>query len=77
MRVAYKRATVYLEPELHLALQEKAAAMERTISELIRDAVHEDLEQEAEDLATIQARAGERAIPFEEAVRDLKRRGKI
>ena len=77
MGVALKRATVYLEPELHQALQKKAAATDRTISELIKEAIREDLEEEAEDLAVIQDRASERGIPFEEVVRDLKRRGKI
>jgi predicted transcriptional regulator len=77
MGVAYKRATVYLEPELHLALQRKAAAMDRTISDLIKESIREDLEEEAEDLAVIQERAGEQGIPFEEVVQDLKRLGKI
>lgn len=73
MGVALKRATVYLESELHQALQRKAAAMGRTISDLIKEAVREDLEEEAEDLVAIQERAGEPGIPFEEVVRDLKR----
>jgi predicted transcriptional regulator len=77
MGVALKRATVYLEPELHQALQRKAAAMDRTMSALIKEAIREDLEEEAEDLAAIRERTGERGIPFEEVVQDLKRRGKI
>jgi predicted transcriptional regulator len=77
MAVACKRATVYLEPELHEALQRKAVATDRTISDLIKEAVREDLEEEAEDLAAIRDRAGERGIPFEEVVQDLRRRGKI
>jgi predicted transcriptional regulator len=77
MGVAYKRATVYLEPELHQALQKKAAATDRSISDLIRDVVREDFQEETEDLAAIQDRAKEPSILFEEAVRDLKRRGQI
>ena len=77
MGVALKRATVYLEPELHQALQKKAAAMDRTMSALIKEAIREDLEEEAEDLAAIRERAGERGILIEEVVQDLKRRGKV
>ncbi|HYN20050.1 MAG TPA: ribbon-helix-helix protein, CopG family [Thermoanaerobaculia bacterium] len=60
-----------MEPELHQALQEKAAATDRTISDLIKEAVREDLEEETEDLAAIQERADERGIPFEEVVQEL------
>lgn len=77
MGVAYKRATVYLEPDLHQALQTRAAATDQTVSELIKDVIREDFEQEEEDLILIQERADERGIPFQEAVRDLKLRGKI
>ncbi|HWN44289.1 MAG TPA: ribbon-helix-helix protein, CopG family [Thermoanaerobaculia bacterium] len=77
MGASLKRATVYLEPELHQALQKKAAAMDRTMSALIKEAIREDLDEEAEDLAAIRERVGEQGIPFEEVVQDLKRRGKV
>lgn len=77
MGSAHKRATVYLEPELHQALRKKAAAMDRTISDLINEAVRADLEEDAEDLAAIQLRAAEPDLSFDDVVRDLERRGKI
>lgn len=51
--------------------------MDRTMSALIKEAIREDLAEEAEDLAAIRERAGERGIPFEEVVQDLKRRGTV
>ena len=77
MGAVHKRATVYLDPELHEALQQKAAAMDRTISDLINEAVRADLEEDAEDLAALRMRAGEPDLSFEDVVRDLEQRGKI
>ena len=55
-----------------------AAATDQTLSDLMEESVPEDLEEEeAEDLAAITERANEPGIPFEEVVRDLKRRGKL
>jgi len=51
--------------------------MDRTMSALIKEAIREDLDEEAEDLAAIRERVGEQGIPFEEVVQDLKRRGKV
>jgi hypothetical protein len=72
-----KRATVYFEPEIHRALRLKAVETERSISELVNDAVKASLANDAEDLATFAERAKEPDLPFEDVVRDLKRRGKI
>ena len=51
--------------------------MERSVSDLINDAVRASLAEDAEDLAAFEERAAEPSIPFERVVRDLKRRGKI
>jgi hypothetical protein len=68
-----KRATVYFDPELHRALRVKAAQTDRTLSELVNDAVRVALAEDAEDLAAFEERAQEPAEPFEKLVRDLKR----
>jgi hypothetical protein len=70
-----KRATVYFEPAVHKALRLKAAASERTISEVVNESVRLALSEDAEDLEAFDDRRKERAIPFEAVVRDLKRRG--
>ena len=72
-----KRATVYFDPEIHRALRHKAAETDRSMSDLVNDAVRASLAEDAEDLAAFEERASESSLPFERVVRDLKRRGKI
>lgn len=72
-----KRATVYFEPEIHRALRLKAAATDRSISDMVNDAVKLALAEDAEDLAAFEERAHEKSVDFETVVRSLRRRGKI
>jgi len=72
-----KRATVYLDPELHKALRLKSVETSRSMSELINEAIREELGEDAEDLAAFRTRQNDPAIPFEEFVDELKRNGKI
>ena len=77
MANAQKRATVYFDPELHRALRIKAAETDRSLSELVNEAVRLSLGEDVDDLAALEARGPEPNLPFESVVRDLKRRGKI
>jgi hypothetical protein len=77
MSAVPKRATIYFESEIHRALRLKAVETDRTISELVNDAVRRSLSEDAEDLAAFEQRAREAPLKFENVVRDLKRRGKI
>jgi predicted DNA-binding protein len=72
-----KRATIYFDPELHRALRLKAAETERSVSDLVNEAVKLALIEDAEDLSAFSERADERELPFEDLVKDLRRRGKI
>ena len=72
-----KRATVYFDAEIHRALRLKAAASDRSISDMVNDAVKIALAEDAEDLAAFERRARERSVDFETVVRSLRRRGKI
>lgn len=72
-----KRATVYFEPDVHRALRLRAAANERSISDLVNDAVKVSLAEDAKDLEAFDRRRPERSVSFESFVRDLKRRGRI
>ena len=72
-----KRATVYFDPELHRALRLKAVETDRSLSELVNEAVKLTLAEDAEDLAAFDERASEPDLPFESVVKDLKRRGKV
>ncbi|MEO8216423.1 MAG: CopG family transcriptional regulator [Acidobacteriota bacterium] len=72
-----KRATVYFEPEIHRALRLKAAASDKSISDMVNDAVKLTLAEDAEDLEAFEERGREPNLDFEHFVRALKRRGKV
>ncbi len=72
-----KRATVYLDPDLHKALRLKSAETSRSISELVNNAIKEALAEDAEDIAAFEERAREPLISYEEMVKRLKRDGRI
>ncbi len=72
-----KRATVYFDPEIHRALRLRSATRDRSISDMVNEAVKLSLAEDAEDLAAFEERAHERALDFEDVVKALKRRGKI
>ena len=77
METAQKRATVYFDQALHRALRMKAAATDRSLSDLVNEAVKMSFAEDAEDLEAFKDRVGEPDIAYEEVVRDLKRSGKI
>jgi hypothetical protein len=72
-----KRATIYLDPELHLALRLKAAELDGSISALVNDAVRASLAEDAADLEEMAVREMEPEMPFEDFIRDMKRRGDL
>ncbi len=72
-----KRATVYLDPKLHKALRIKAIETDHSMSDLVNEAVAISLAEDAEDLAAFKERAREPLVSFEDALKDLKRHGKI
>jgi hypothetical protein len=76
MDMAPRRATVYFDPQLHKALRLKAAATERSLSDLVNEAVRLSLAEDAEDLEAVENRAREPDLAFEDVVKDLRRRGK-
>jgi plasmid stability protein len=72
-----KRATVYFDAEIHRALRLKAAASDRSISDMVNAAVRASLAEDAEDLAAFDARKSEPELSFDTFVQGLKRRGRI
>jgi hypothetical protein len=72
-----KRATVYLDPELHKALRLKAVETSCSVSELVNNAVKEALAEDVEDIAAFEERAGEPLISYDEMVKRLRRDGRI
>ena len=72
-----KRSTVYFEADVHRALRLKAAASDRSISDMVNDAVKSALAEDAEDLAAFAERKNEKSVSFDTFVQGLKRRGRI
>ena len=68
---------MYIENDIHRALKLKAVEVESSISDLVNDALRLSLREDADDLAAFEARAHEKSIPFEVAVKRLKARGKL
>ena len=72
-----RRATIYLEPDVHRALRLKAAATDQSISDMVNAALKRALAEDAEDLEAFGKRRPEESIDFEEFVKALKRRGRL
>ena len=74
---ALKKTTVYLDGDIHRALRIKAADVDRSISDLITQAIRRELEEDGEDLQAFRDRAKEASLPFEVALKKLKALGKL
>lgn len=60
-----KRATIYLDPKLHRALNIKAAKTARTLSELVNEAIQFSLAEDHEDLDAFEERMIEPNLGFQ------------
>ena len=72
-----KRATVYFEVDVHQALRLRAVATDRTVSDMVNEAVKIALSNDADDLAAFSNRKNEKSLSFDTFVQGLKRRGSI
>ena len=77
MKIKNKRATIYLDSELHKALRIKAAETEHSISELVNDAIKYSLAEDSIDLAAFDERKDEPSMAFGDILKKLKKNGKI
>lgn len=77
MATLSKRATVYLDPQLHKVLKLKAAETSVSISQIIDEALRKELAEDEEDLKVFQDRAKEPTISYEKVLAQLKRDGEI
>lgn len=77
MSESSKRSTIYFDSELHRALRVKAAHTQRSVSELVNDAVRLTLTEDQEDLAAFEERGSETTISYEALLNDLKANGKL
>ena len=72
-----KRATVYFAADVHKALRLRAAASDRSVSDMVNDAVRAALAEDASDLEAFSSREKEKSISFDTFVTGMKRRGRI
>jgi len=72
-----KRATVYLDEDLHKALKLKALESESSLSEIVNEAVRCTLQEDLADLLTIESRTKEGTISYQTFLKELKKRGQI
>lgn len=72
-----KRATIYFDPQLHDALRLKSVHSQRSISDLVNDAVRAALSEDQEDLAAFDQRVAEPTITYEVLLNNLKAHGKL
>jgi len=72
-----KRATVYLDPDLHRVLKIKSAHSDQTLSELVNEAVRQSLVEDHEDLMAFDERKDEQNFDFEDVLKELKASGKL
>ncbi len=77
MKTMTKRTTVYLDPALHKALRLQSVETSRSVSELINDAVRDELAEDVGDLAAFEARKSEPVVEFEDFVKGLKLDGTL
>ena len=72
-----KRATVYFDADVHRALRLRAAACNRSISDMVNEAVRMTLAEDADDLKDTDQRVAEQSLSFEEFVTSLRDSGRL
>lgn len=77
MNDSTKRSTIYFEPRIHHALQAKAARTNRSVSDLVNEAVRQSMREDQEDLSAFKNRAVESTMGYETLLGDLKTHGKL
>ncbi len=72
-----KRATIYLDPQVHRAIKPKAAETEQSISDIVNEALRSALLEDMEDLEALRDRVAEPTVSYENALKKLKADGKL
>ena len=71
------RSTVYLEPDLHRALRLKSPDSQRSMSDIVNEALRQALREDQQDLAAVRGRAKERSLSYEDFLAKLKADGTL
>jgi hypothetical protein len=77
MSTKSKRTTVYFTPAVHRALRLKAAETEKSVSDLVNEAVLGILAEDSEDLEAFEERAREPSLSFAEVLKEMRQSGEL
>ena len=72
-----RRTTVSIDAKLHRGLRAKARKIDRSIGDLVAEAVKRSLAEDADDLSAFERRAHEHSHDFTQVVRRLRRSGRL
>lgn len=77
MSIMSKRATIYLEPDIHRLLKLKAVETSSSISEIVNNLLRTEFLEDAEDIQSINERSKEPTISYEALLKELKDEGRL
>jgi predicted transcriptional regulator len=72
-----RATTVYLDPKVMRAVKIKAAQTDRTISQLVNEALVAELRKDEDDLRFVRKHRGEQGRPLEEFLAEMKKNGDL
>lgn len=73
MTVKNRRATIYMEEQLHKLLRLKAIETSSSISQLVNDAVQASFAEDADNLQAFEERKHEPLVSYQEMLMRLRR----
>lgn len=65
-----RRTTIFFDLEIHRALRLKSAELDRSVSDLVNEAVRLFLAEDVEDLGVFEERSHEQNLKFEDVIWD-------
>jgi len=72
-----KQATIYFDKNIHQAIKLKAAGSNRSISDVVNEAIRNLLAEEHKDMVAFEAQEYQPVVSYEDLLNDLKSEGKI
>ena len=72
-----QRSTIYFDPDIHKVLRLKAAEENRSISEIVNEAISHLASEDAEDITDLDSRLAEPSVGYTDFVKSLKADGII
>ena len=72
-----KRATIYLEDDLHKALKIKATETSSTVSHVVNEVIRASLTEDLDDLQAFRDRESEPSVNFEEFLKGINKNDRL